>query len=180
MTPEEQKAARVKLRTEAYGKWYGSYFSENVANRLVSRWQAFNDPAKVVIAVTASGSVIAGWTLWSQPGFKTFWIILAGTGALLSVINSSLTVTERIKDWTSTRAEFSSIRTQLENLKIEMDLKPNEFDIDQAQKILENVRLRYRDAVERTRNDLLHTDRLDAACKKELDELILKRKLWQE
>ena len=178
MTSDEQSAAaRTKLRADAYDKWYDSYFNENVANRLVSRWQAFNDPAKVIIAVTASGSVIAGWTLWNQPGFKTFWIILAGTGALLSVISSSLTIGERIKDWTSTRAEFSAVRVQIEILKMEMDLKP-EFNVDQAQKTLENIRLRYRDAVERMRNDLLHTSELDLACKKELDEIILKRKLW--
>ena len=179
MTPEEQEgAARAKLRSDAYDKWYDSYFNENVANRLVSRWQAFNDPAKVIIAVTASGSVIAGWTLWSQPGFKTVWIALAGTGALLSVISSSLTVSERIKDWASTRAESSAIRVQVEILKTEMDLKPD-FDVDQTQKSLENIRLRYSDAVERMRNDFLHTSKLDVTCKKELDELILKRKLWQ-
>ncbi len=176
-TAEQETSARAKLWADAYQKWYDSYFNENVANSLVSRWQAFNDPAKVIIAVTASGSVVAGWTLWSQPGFKVFWIILAGSGALLSVISSSLTIPERIKDWTNTRADFSGVRLQAELLMTQMKLKPD-FDVDAAHKALENVITRYNDAVNRIRNDFLHTKRLDITCKNELDEVISKRKLW--
>jgi hypothetical protein len=177
VTSDQESSARAKLWADAYQKWYDAYFNENAANALVSRWQAFNDPAKVIVAITASGSVIAGWTLWSQPGFKTFWIILAGTGALLSVISSSLTIPERIKDWTNTRADFSGVRVQAELLMTHMKFKP-EFDIDAAHKALENIIVRYNDAVNRIRNDFLHTKSLDANCKQELDRVILQRKLW--
>ena len=176
-TPQEIKS-RDQLWKDAYLKWYDAYFNENVANRLVSRWQAFNDPAKLIIAVTASGSVIAGWTLWNQPGYKTFWIILAGIGALLSVISSSLTISERIKDWTNTKSDFASVRLQVEILMTRMRLTP-EFDIAEASKSLENITTRFSEAVNRMRNDFLHTDRLDNLCKNELDQLILVRELWK-
>jgi hypothetical protein len=80
VTEEQDISIRDKLWQAASHQWYDSYFNEIVANRLVSRWQAFSDPAKVITAISASGSVIAGWTLWNQPGYKTLWIIFAGLG----------------------------------------------------------------------------------------------------
>ena len=177
MTPEQESKSRDEIWNAAYQKWYDAYFNEIVAGRMIDRWQAFNDPAKVIIAVTTSGSVVAGWTLWNQPVYKTFWIMLAGLVALLSVISGSLTIPERIKDWTSTKADFSGVRMQAELLRTQMKLNP-EFDVAQAHKSLENIMLRHNDAVNRIRNDFLHARSLDLACKKELDDLLLVRKLW--
>jgi hypothetical protein len=177
MTPEQENSARDKLWTAAYRRWYESYFNEIVANRLVSRWQAFSDPSKVIIAVTASSSVIAGWTLWNQPGYRIFWIILAGIGAILSVINSSLTIPERIKDWLSTRSEFSHVRVETEVLMNRMKLHPD-FNISEMEKALETQDRRFGEAVDRIRNDFLHTAELDSVCKSELDKTVLEGKLW--
>lgn len=177
MTVEQQKIARNDLWFALYNKWYECYFNEDLARRMVKKWQLFNDPAKVLMAITTSGSVIAGWTLWNEPVYKTFWIILAGLGALASVFTTTLTISDRIQDWTKSKSEFSGIRIDAEILKLKMKLDP-EFDVQQAQDALNNIALRHNDAVSRIPNDLLHTKRLENLCKTELDALIISRNLW--
>ena len=162
-------AVRDKLWAEVYAKWYRCYFNEIVANRMVNRWQSFSDPAKVLTAITASGSVIAGWTLWSQDGYKVLWILLAGIGALLSVINTALAIPERIKDWATTKTEMARLRTDGELLMLKMKLHPD-FDVPEMEKAFETLTRRFSDAVDRLPHDFLNTKKLGQESQKELDE----------
>jgi hypothetical protein len=99
------------------------------------------------------------------------------TGALLSVISSSLSDPERIKDWAGTKSDFSHLRIDSAVLLTRMKLHPD-FDVSETEKTMETFSRRFGDLTDRIRNDFLHTNRLDIACKKELDQVIFDQKLW--
>jgi len=89
--------ARDELWTATFDTYYDAYYEELLAAALVRRWQRVDAFTKVLVALTASGSAVAGWTLWSQPGFKTSWTFIAGIAALLSILHSTLNVADRVK-----------------------------------------------------------------------------------
>ena len=173
-----EKVARDEIWKTLYKKWYDSYFNEIDSNRLVSRWQALDDVTKVMVALTGSGSIVAGWTLWNQPGVKFIWVTLAGASALLSIITTSLGVASRLKDWGNSKREFSVLRLGLEAILTKIKINPD-FPIAKFSKLLEDKGEAYVEAVGRIRNDFMNTDGLKRACQAELDKLIEDQRLWK-
>jgi len=41
-------------------------------------WSRFDTVSTVLVAITASGSTIAGWALWNEPAGKFTWGIISG------------------------------------------------------------------------------------------------------
>ncbi len=74
--------SRNELWKASFKTYYNAYFQELVAKLLVSRWQVLDGFTKVLVALTATGSVVSGWALWSEPYLKTVWGVLAGSAAL--------------------------------------------------------------------------------------------------
>jgi len=64
---------------------YDSGYNEIFAEKIMERWQVFDDTTKILVAVTtASSSAAAGLAIWSLPVFKQLWIFLAAAGVILS------------------------------------------------------------------------------------------------
>jgi hypothetical protein len=154
-----------------YETYYQSHYQELEADRLVARWQKFDDVVKTVVAITASSSAIAGWALWSNPGFKSIWACLAGLGALLAVVHASLGVPGRLKDWGEIQRFFIMLRIDLETMQYRMRVEP-EFALEPFTRELVECRKRYGDGFQRVKNDLLRTERLRLKAQEDLDDLI--------
>ena len=101
---------RDKLWELVFETFYDSYYEEIVADKLVYRWQLFDQISKVLIALTASGSAVSGWALWNQPAFRNIWVTLAGLGAVLSIIHAALSVSSRLKEWRDVKTSFVVLR----------------------------------------------------------------------
>ncbi len=116
---------RAKLWQATFETYYDSYFQELSANRLLERWERFDDATKVLVALTASGSAIAGWTLWNEPGLKYVWATLAGSAAVMSVVHAALKVPERLARHFDSKSEFSGLRIALETFRHQMQIFPD-------------------------------------------------------
>jgi hypothetical protein len=159
---------RDALWEATFRAYYDVYYSEIVANKLVTRWQIADDITKVLVAVTASTSAVAGWALWEQPEFKIIWTVIAGLGAFLSLTHAALSVTRRLKDWMETGNHFLSLRIELDTLRERMKLD-TQFDTAQLTNELMACRNRYAEGKAREPYDFILTSRLESQAQGELD-----------
>ena len=116
---------RDELWEATWKTYYDVYFQEILAERLVLRWQRFDEFSKIFVALTASGSAISGWTLWNNPEYKLTWVLIAGFGALLAIIHKSLDVSRKLTDWGATRSQFSALRIEIESFQNQIRFFPN-------------------------------------------------------
>lgn len=147
---------RDELWNGVFDTYYDAYYNEVLADKLISRWQYFDEITKVLVALTASGSAIAGWTLWSKPGFEFVWVLMAGAAAVLSIIHAALSVADRLKDAGEVRRAFACLRIDIETFRYRMRIDP-EFGIDEFTKEFEEYRRRYSDCEQRIKNDIFRT-----------------------
>lgn len=159
---------RDALWQAVFEVYYDSYFQELLAERSVSRWHAFDEIAKVVIALTASGSAVAGWALWTKSGFHIAWTLLAGTGAVLAIVSAALGVPTRVKEWTETRRVFACLRNDLEAMRHSMQVDPH-FDVQALHAKYEEARKEYSDGVLHLPNDVFVTRRVECSVQDDLD-----------
>ena len=126
---------RDELWNATYDTLYFTYYNEILCDTLVRRWQITDDLTKVLVALTASGSAISGWALWSDQRFQFLWVGIAGFAALLSIVHSALGVPSRLKDWGDSKRRFASLRIELETFQYRMRVNP-EFSTEEFMKEL--------------------------------------------
>lgn len=160
---------RDELWNVAFETWYLAAYNELVSGQVVRRWQIFDDATKVLVALTASGSAVSGWALWNDPDYKNIWLVLAGIGAVLSILSSALGVPSRLKDWGDLKRDFSMLEIELGTFRSRMRINP-EFDVEQFTKEYVEFRRRYGEVAQRLKNDLLATKKLSMRCQAILDE----------
>ena len=116
-----------ELWTSVHNDHYGCYYEELVAEYLVSRWRLLDTVTKFLTALTASGSTVAAWSVWTNSsGGGASWAILSGVAAIIALIHMSLSVSDRIKEDTLIFSTFQQLRLDLENLKKKMTLDRDE------------------------------------------------------
>jgi hypothetical protein len=160
--------ARDELWQKAFDAYYDTYYEEILSAATLRRWIWVDTITKLLVAITTASSAVAGWTLWSKPGFRELWLIVAGIAAILSIIHASLAVAERVRDWESIGGAFFNLRVQMEDFRNRMCIDP-EFPIETFLKHFEVVRRRYVETVERSRDDILQTSRLKRSCQKDVN-----------
>ena len=130
-----------------------------------------DEATKVLVALTASGSAIAGWTLWTQPNFKHVWVVAAGIAAVLAIVHAALGVPNRLKLWAEIKTCFASLRVDLETLRHRMQLDPK-FPVEEFTEAYLQHRERYRQGVERLQNDIMLIKPLRIRAQNSLDEIL--------
>ena len=138
-TEANEQQSFDELWRATFYTYYDCFYNELVADRLIDRWQLVDDCTKVLVAITASTSALSGWALWSQPGYKVFWMTLAGLSALLAIVHTSLTVAHRLRDWGEIKRSFAGLRIELETLRFRM-----RFDFEATVKDFKNEFKEYR------------------------------------
>jgi hypothetical protein len=73
-----------------YRTHYEASYGAELADMLLGRWQAIFYVVTVATAITASGSLVAGLALWTEPGWKIIWSTFAGGAALIVIIHNAL------------------------------------------------------------------------------------------
>jgi hypothetical protein len=163
--------SRDEIWSVTWKAYYDTYFQEILSERVVMRWQRFDEFTKVLIALTASGSAFSGWALWNQVQFKIIWAIIAGTGAILAIFHKSLEVSNKISSWVSSRSKFCLLRFDYEILLNKMRFDP-EFSVNECKKDLDDLLKRFADCYQKIKVDAFLTGRLKNSAQDELDILI--------
>jgi hypothetical protein len=163
---------RDQLWNAVFETFYDSFYEELIADRIVFRWQVLDEITKVLVALTASGSAIAGWALWNEPDFKIVWAIIAGIAAILALVHSALLVPSKIKGWTKIQRQFCVLRVDLDTLRNKMKIDPN-FSVTEISKDLDGLRQRYRVAIQDIPNDILMTEKFQINAQTKLDQRLV-------
>ena len=162
---------RDDLWMAAFETFYDSYYEEILADSLVSRWQWLDEAAKVLVALTATGSAVTGWALWNAAQFKTIWSIAAGFAAILAILHPTLRVPSRLTDWGEAKLYFAALRIDLETFRYRMQFDA-EFPVASFSAEFLTYRKRYGEGMQRLKNDILKTKRLQTRAQDELNQRI--------
>ena len=154
---------RVSVET-----FYRVYYAESLTNSLIKSWQRWDEIAKFVIAITATTSVVSGWTLWNLPQFKIIWSIIAGSGAVFAILHTNLKVPDRLKDLISNVQYLKGLRINLETFRYKMEVDPN-FAIEEFNDEFFRYRDQYSEGSKRLENDILLTKRRRTKVQEELN-----------
>jgi hypothetical protein len=139
------------------------------AESVVTRWQKIDLTVAILVAITASGSAIAGWSLWSEPGWKSLWVMIAGGTALISAVHGAAAIPTRIKEQEEIRRKFSGLRTGLQTFRQELKLG---VDGDTARKEFLELRRKLEDSVASSRKDIALTHSLQIRVQDRLNEIL--------
>lgn len=160
---------RDQIWEAIFETYYNSYYEELLADELINRWQLADEVTKVLVALTASGSAVSGWALWSEAEFKVVWAFLAGIGAVLAIVHTALGVPSRLKDWSDIKQWFATLRIDLETFRYRMQVDP-QFPIKEFADELVELRKRYGQGIQRLKNDILMTRHLRDRVQDQLNE----------
>jgi hypothetical protein len=160
--------ARDELWGAAFDTYYDAYYEELLADRIISYWQLLDEATKILVALTASGSAVSGWTLWNDPNLKYIWAILAASGAFVALVHASMGVPHRLKDWMDIKRLFAVLRIDIETFRYRISVNPD-FVIDVYTAEFIEYRKRYGDGVQQLKNDFLLTRCVAKSVQRELN-----------
>src|SRR5450755_2735328 len=170
-TPKGEPDPLDRLWKETYALYYDAHYYEIEAELIVQNWQRIDDIVRVVVAVTASSSAVAGWRLWGEPAWRTVWGCVAGISALIAIVHAALGVPMRLKEWGEIHRLFLVLRNDLQTLRQQMRIQTG-VTAKEMRSGLETARARFRDGESKIKSDLLRTNRLRSAAQRLLEERI--------
>ncbi len=166
---------RDELWNSAWGGYYETYYQELLAERLLYRWQRFDDFSKLTIALTASGSAIAGWGMWDTPALRPVWILIAGTSALLTIVHKTIDITKKIHDWADSKKTFSKLRMDYQSFLDLLKIDPD-FSVEEKANEYTELRDRFALAYQDITVDAFITKRIERKVQSDLNGLVLPNK----
>lgn len=164
---------RDELWNLIYKLHYDSYYQELLSGELLNRWQRFDDLTKLIVALTASGSAVAGLVAYlsANKDITWLWPLLSGIAAVFAILHKEMAVSHRLRDHEDDYQAFASLRLDLETFRSRMQIDPD-FPIDEFTKTYEGFRKRYIDEYQRLTIDSCLTKGLREACQADLNQRI--------
>lgn len=135
----------------SYETLYDSYYQELMSEALTRRWKWIDIATTFLVAATASGSAIAGWSLWSTLDGRFVWVIFAGIASVASIAHGVMGVPTRVKEQEDLRHMFSELRIDLETFRQQLKLYP---DVKQVESQYNELRKKYAQCKGRTSPDI--------------------------
>lgn len=142
------------------------YFQELIFEEKLAQWRRIDKAISILIALTASGSAIAGWSVWTKPGWKYIWLIMAAIASVASIAHSTLEVPSKIRELEELRSAFSRLRVDLETFQSQLDL---DFDAAQASKQFVELRRRFGECKSRVGSNIIVSPRRGVRIRGKLD-----------
>ncbi|MDA2912986.1 hypothetical protein MYX77_03325 [Acidobacteriia bacterium AH_259_A11_L15] len=146
---------------------YEAYYQELASEALMRRWQRIDISTSFLVAATASGSAITGWSLWSNPKWQFLWAFIAGLAAVASILHRTMAVPDRLKEQEELRRAFSELRVDLETFRQQLliGIEPND-----ANTRYDKLRRRLAQHIGRANPDIGFTIRLRNRVQEQLDD----------
>ncbi|MEY2482469.1 MAG: hypothetical protein QOK24_997 [Verrucomicrobiota bacterium] len=161
---------RTALYHECWKAYYNAYYSHLLADLVAGRWQTLDQIAKLLVALFSTGSAVAGWSFWTaNTGGKMTWAVCAGVATVLSIVQSALAVSDRLKTMLESRGRMLRIRLQFETLFSGMRLDP-EFDVVKVREKFATLQQEYVEAAAQMPKDWIYTSRDEANVQKTLNQ----------
>ncbi len=148
----DKTESRKVIENDAFLTWYNSKYQEFVCSELFDKWQTTDTFVQVGIALTASGSAVAGWSFWELPKMKVIWAVLSGLISILAICHKSFGVANKIKTWSESSKAYSMIKNQLEILKFDINTS-YEKNTDNIHKKLREIKAIYAEEDPKTPNN---------------------------
>lgn len=146
-------------------------YQEKILSELADKWLRFDTVSNILVALTASGSAVAGWAVWHKEFGPIVWAIFAGLVSVLSIIHNGLQVPTRLKELIEFRREFTRLRIDLETFWWRLKWGYVEKEMLAT---YEKFRGKYADLMNRGPSDIAETkklrDRIDEEVKEELED----------
>jgi len=151
----------------SYETLYETSYYEYTAEALTARWEWIHIMTSIFVSITASGSAVAGWALWSDPAWRIGWVIFAGGASIASIIHTTIGVPGRVRETEKIRSFFSQLRVDLKTFRqrLDMDLNPTDADTQYGE-----LRGRYAHGVSLQRYDIANTSRLRSRAQNQVNE----------
>lgn len=96
---------------------YDACYYELASEYVITRWSRVHLITSTLAAITATGSAVSGWALWSNPNGRVLWSCIAAPATVLSIVHGTLGVPGRIKEEEQRRQQFSGLRVDLETFR---------------------------------------------------------------
>ncbi len=157
----------------SYESLYQAHYEELASGALLSRWERLDTVALWLTSATASGSVIAGWTLLSEAGPRILWALLAGGAAVASITHTSMKVVQQIKIQGELRGEFSKLRVDLETFRQELRIHGVTAETGTEYR---GLRDKLSELIGRTRPNILYGEKLRRAVQQNLNSIMKSKK----
>lgn len=172
-------AQPVDLAYQAYWEpgfqtLYEAYYQERLSEALVARWQWINTVIASLVAVTASGSAIAGLELWNVPGMRYVWFSIAAIASGASIVNGVIGVPTRVKEQEDLRKLFSELRVNLETFRQQLIIG---LDLVQAGNEYKIFRQRLAEGIASANPGIAHTEGLGKRVQSQLDQELRRKGL---
>jgi hypothetical protein len=156
---------------------YDSYFQELLASAVSDRLQRLDIATNLLVTFTASGSAAAGWALWSQVGWRTVWLMVAGVASTASILHGVLTVPALIKKQEEVRQQFARLRIDLETFRYELEIimgDPTRVSAgyEEVDKAYKQLRDRYATYSTQPSRNIANTAKLRDRIQKDVDKLL--------
>jgi hypothetical protein len=155
---------------------YKAHFYELTAEHVVSRWEKIDITVIFLMTATASGSAVAGWSLWNNPDWRIVWLAIAGLASVISIGHGAVAVPRRIKEQEKIRRTFSWVRVNLETLRRNLDGDTESKEAKQALERFHELEKEFDRAVADSPKDIALTVKLRNRVQDELD-LRLKKEI---
>jgi len=136
--------SRDILWRDSFNTYYDTYFDELWSDHQIKQWMRIDFAMKFVIAITASGSAVAGLALWSSSGGKIAWAVLSLIAALAGIFQSAAQSGSLIKEHTKSNKDFGDLRNELEDFRRELDLDP-QYNVSSRNAEFTKLKGKYRD-----------------------------------
>jgi len=150
---------------------YDTWMQELISEELANFWGRFNAISSILIAATATGSAIAGWTLFNTTAGKVIWGVLSGVAALFSLLDSTLGVPARVKEQSDTRTMFLELRLKLEHFCSSLP----RIDVTKAEQEYDSLSKQHEDARMKAKGDVIWTKRWQSKTQLQLNEIMVNK-----
>lgn len=134
---------------------YDSYMQELISEELLNFWSRFDAVSSVLIAVTSSGSTIAGLALWKTGSGGVLWAVFSVTATVLAVVSTVLQIPHRIKSQTDLSVAFRDTELQAERFYEGLDTA----DSTKAEEVYRSLDHEFREILRKAPNDLIMTEK---------------------
>jgi len=147
----EKTGLRKEIENAAFLTWYNSKYQEIVCSKIYAKWETTDTFVQVGIALTASGSAVAGWSFWELPQMKIVWAAMSALISIIAICHKSFGVASKIKIWSESSKAYSLIKNQLELLKYDINTS-YEKNTDDIHKRLREIKAAYAEEDPKTPN----------------------------
>lgn len=162
---------RDVLWKDSFNTYYDAYFDELLSEALIKRWMGIDFGVKILVAITATGSTVAGLTLWEKPELKLVWAVISLIAAVASIFHTTLVVDNLIKELNQSSKDLAVCRNKLEDFRHDLKMNPD-FDVVSKDNEFKDLKNKYNECSNKEPRDWTLTDRLKYKVKDILNKTI--------